>query len=474
MRRFAVCLAILCAAFLTHADAATYLVKPDGTGDYPTIQSAMDAASYGDTVLVMPGTYYDCTHLDSHARLCCVLMKSGVCLRGQTGQPADVTIDAQQLGRAISSRFGDPSTIIRDITLTGAWIDGFDLGRWGGGLHCEGSSPLVENCIFTGNGGYSGTAMACWASSPTIRNCRFIDNDAQGDGAGLIALQGSGPVIEDCLFTGNEAQMDGGALYFSNSSGVVSGCLFAENVAGFWGAGIYAQSSSTLVIRHCTFCLNHCHGDGSGICASSDASLTLEQSIIAFNTGAPGISTLAGGDPASIGVLCCDVYGHPEDNYGGAMLDQTGLNDNISADPCFCDLSNDAFTLWNYSPCAQAGCGTIGAYPVACWDAQEIAGPGAIPAAREGRLGVCASPNPFSLTTSLLLTLSRPGAVHVGIFDMAGREVRSLLVDGAAGEASGLTWDGCDRAGALVPAGVYWVHASQAGRSGVTRVLALR
>jgi predicted outer membrane repeat protein len=336
------------------------------------------------------------------------------------------------------------------------------------------SSDLIENCVFTGNRASSGGGMACRYSSPTIRGCSFIGNDAISDGAGLYVLSESEPLIEDCLFTGNAAEADGGAIYFTQSSGIVRDCLFTHNLAGFWGAGIYCQSSSSLDIRTCTFCLNDCHGDGSGICASSGSSLTVEQSIIAFNTGAPGISTLAGGDPASIEVLCCDVYGHPEDNYGGAMLDQTGLNDNISADPCFCDLASDAYTLWNYSPCAQTACGTIGAYPVACWDAQGVADSGAGRDAGHNALRAFTSPNPFRQSTSIQLTSLVPGIARITILDMAGREVRSLAAAGTDRGASALTWDGRDRAGQRVPAGVYWVRARQGDREAAVRVMAIR
>ena len=54
--RSAVLLVLLIASSLP-ASATTYLVRPDGTGDYPTIQAAIVAAATGDTVGVEPGTY---------------------------------------------------------------------------------------------------------------------------------------------------------------------------------------------------------------------------------------------------------------------------------------------------------------------------------------------------------------------------------------------------------------------------------
>ena len=37
--------------------AATFTIKADGSGDYPTIQAAIDDANDFDTVIVLPGTY---------------------------------------------------------------------------------------------------------------------------------------------------------------------------------------------------------------------------------------------------------------------------------------------------------------------------------------------------------------------------------------------------------------------------------
>ena len=58
-RRLPACLAsaLLLSVGASASIAATYTVLPDGSGDYPTIQAAVDAAAAGDEVVVAAGLY---------------------------------------------------------------------------------------------------------------------------------------------------------------------------------------------------------------------------------------------------------------------------------------------------------------------------------------------------------------------------------------------------------------------------------
>jgi hypothetical protein len=69
------------------------------------------------------------------------------------------------------------------------------------------------------------------------------------------------------------------------------------------------------------------------------------------------------------------------------------------------------------------------------------------------------TPNPFALTTELRLTLPREGAVTLGIFEVTGRRVRSLLSRQWLPAGPTLrAWDGRRDDGRAAPAGLYLVR----------------
>ena len=100
-------------------------------------------------------------------------------------------------------------------------------------------------------------------------------------------------------------------------------------------------------------------------------------------------------------------------------------------------------------------------------DSATLAGP-ALPAPAT-RLAH-AAPNPFNPQTALLFEVARDGPARLEIFDLRGRQVRVLLEADLAAGSHRAVWDGRDRSGREVPAGVY--HARLAA-GGVVRSLKL-
>ena len=61
MRLYPTILAVVVVLFVSvlTVHAAEYHVREDGSGDFATIQDAIDGVNEGDTVIVHPGTYYE-------------------------------------------------------------------------------------------------------------------------------------------------------------------------------------------------------------------------------------------------------------------------------------------------------------------------------------------------------------------------------------------------------------------------------
>ncbi len=83
-------------------------------------------------------------------------------------------------------------------------------------------------------------------------------------------------------------------------------------------------------------------------------------------------------------------------------------------------------------------------------------------------------PNPFNPSTTIAFSLLRQSQVQLTIYNVAGKEIQTLI-DGTAGKgAHTIRWNGCDAAGNPQPAGVYFCRLqSQDGRQ-VRKMLLVR
>ncbi len=208
----------------------------------PTIQAGLDAAAYGDTVLVAPGIYYE------HD----VLLRDGVHLIGESARSGAVTIDAQGLGRVLIAQSLHGSTSIQGLTLTNG--DAGDLK--GGALFCSASCPVVRDCEMRNSRAERGGAVISRdGSSSVFIDCVFESNECDVWGGGLYFLGGSG-TMDGCLVAGNRCDTgiliaEGGGVYASDCELELTGCSFARNEARY-GGGVYITSSEG-VVGNCTF-----------------------------------------------------------------------------------------------------------------------------------------------------------------------------------------------------------------------------
>jgi nitrous oxidase accessory protein NosD len=232
MRRVFLILAAFLMAMPIEAGAATIRVP----SDEPTIQDGLDAASCGDTVLVAQGTYYE------HD----IMVKSGVCLRSESGSASSVTIDAQQhdfWAFAIGCMNVDAPTAIEGLTLTGGYFTP------GGAMWCRNSSLTVRDVVFADNYSDEGGGLNCFNSSVVLEDVAFMNNWANLAGGGLFASDGSVLTLTGCLFAENAADPErdalGGGIYCSDSSIELSDCQVVVNT----GSGLCCFESSVSAMN---------------------------------------------------------------------------------------------------------------------------------------------------------------------------------------------------------------------------------
>jgi hypothetical protein len=81
-------------------------------------------------------------------------------------------------------------------------------------------------------------------------------------------------------------------------------------------------------------------------------------------------------------------------------------------------------------------------------------------------------PNPSDGETEIRFTLDRSSNIGVAVYNVAGRTIRSIAVSGTLGPGPhGVRWDGRDRNGHAVPAGLYFAVVQSGNRSVTARVL---
>ncbi len=221
---------------------ATTIRVPD---DRPTIQAGINAASEGDTVLVACGTYDEGN----------IYMRSGICLRSETGQADCVTIDATYHVRGLRCVNIDPTSRIEGFTIT----RGSAGQDFGGGMYCEDASLEIAHCAFVDNVAHFGGGVYCEDSSVTFTSCVFsgniVDSEwSDGTGGGIYCRR-STMTLEDCAFTRNSATQWAGGMYCWSAPCVVrlTGCVFEDNYARWGGGGIYCNQGPSLTFTDCKF-----------------------------------------------------------------------------------------------------------------------------------------------------------------------------------------------------------------------------
>ncbi len=476
------------------ATAATHLLYPDGSGDYATIQDAINGAGGGDVIELADGTYTGVGNQDMSFE------GKAITVRSQSGNPAACIIDLQANAadphRAFSFTSGEgAASVLEAITIENGYIS-----PGGGAVYIDHSSPTISACTFRNNTAHGGGAMwvyngstpdilgcvfdgnACTgqnggglligqASHPLVEDCRFTGNISTTFGGAMLCYTNSEPTVRDCRFLGNEAPSTGGAVYLGWSShAVFENCLFAANISTLGGGALRCYENSDPQLSGCTFHANSAEYGGA-VYATDTSYPTLQNTIIAFSIQGEAMY-FGGGALASL--TCCDLYGNDGGDWVAEIASQYGIDGNFSSDPLFCDADSYDCGLQEQSPCApenNPGCGLVGQGGVGCGSQGIEDDP-----SDQLQLKAYALPNPSRGRVAIhyeVPFLPGPGAeVELAIYDASGRLMRNLAPGVAEGGHHQTTWDGAGRDGQPVAEGIYFFRLKVAGNI-VTRHLVI-
>ncbi|MGB8658577.1 MAG: right-handed parallel beta-helix repeat-containing protein [Candidatus Zixiibacteriota bacterium] len=274
--------------------------------DSSTIQGGINGAIDGDTVLVAPGTYYECINFEGKK----ILLIS-------EGGPETTIIEKAYGGVGIVTFYSaeDSNSIIDGFSVRNAVTQGSQ-----GAVTCSNSSPRIRNCIITTN---SGIGLYCYNSTPIIEFSSIVENS----GAGIYLYAQGNPRIENNLVSHNLS--DGIFMYFICNPTI----------------------KNNTIIRN----------SGCGIRMNYDCSPDIVNTIVALN-GYSGISSDQEYQSYPT-ITYCDVWNNNPDYEGTAPGTEC-----ISADPIFCDTATGNYRLQTSSPCVGTGQGGVdmGVFGIGC------------------------------------------------------------------------------------------------------------
>lgn len=507
--------ALVVVATVCAARADTYLVAPDGTGDFPTIQAAVDAAGAGDVIELADGVFRGDGNRDIRMR------SVDFAIRSQSDDPAACIIDCEGTPATPHRGFfypgqNGPRASLRGLTIRNAWSD-----TLGGAIFCE-SGPwedplscvlVLENCRLldsaaTCGGGIGAGYLAgdlemtdcevagnagggvCWQDSEGpvhLRRCTIAGNDGPGVDLWHWA-EGTEMRLTGCDVTGNSGHGLRVAVDFTTM--VVDSCrILANGGNGIWITGSECQA---LYLSHSLLADN---GESGVFVWEAYMPIHVERTTIAGNEG-PGVDFNTGYMPstitttviaangaesvhwgvgaANLTISCSDFHGNRGGDWGKGIDWQLGLAGNFSANPYFCSPGTGDYTLAADSPCLPGNhpqgweCGTIGAYGVGCPPLTGVPS-----SARAPRVTLHAPrPNPFNPVTSIVCELARPQDVRLTICTPAGEQVAVLHAGPLPAGRHELRWRGRDDRERAVASGIYLCRLEAEGRV-LTRKLTL-
>ena len=362
----------LCLSLHLSANAATLNVP----AQYATIQSAVNAAANGDTVLVAAGTYSGDGNrdIDFGGKSLTVTSSAGA---------ASTIIDCggQNTGnvsgnhRGFYLHRGETNAVISGFTVKNGYEydDGTGDDGNGGGICIDNSSVSIQNCTITASIAQSGCGIYNInenGGTIALTNCTIMGNTEQvgvndvssiSAGGGVYSFIGNSSTITltNCIITGNTAQDGGGVCNQIDDIGTIAltNCTIMGNTAtnGEGGGGVYNENDSfnyyagTITLTNCTISGNTEQGSGNSVNVVGGS----------YRGGGVYNINLNGGTTALIN---CSITSNTATTGGGVYnFNQSDNSSAITLTNCTItkNAAQDSGGIYNYDVNEQYNSGTI-------------------------------------------------------------------------------------------------------------------
>jgi len=259
---YALSVLIVAVLFAMPAWGTTISVYPDGSGEYPTIQEAIDNAQPGDIISLHNGEFTGELNRDLHTD------GKPLTIRSFSGNADSCVINVEgtdvENHRGFNFGSGDNDVVLENFTITGGYVTGSYPEGYGGGILDMGSDATINNVTFTSNYAEVSGGGVYINSNASFNNCFFDSCTATTGGAAGIA--GSNPAFTECHFTNNVGTNNAGAVFTVVCSPTFENCEFLNNnTYNGSGGGVFCGQDSEVTLNTCTFNYNSALQLGGGV-----------------------------------------------------------------------------------------------------------------------------------------------------------------------------------------------------------------
>ncbi|UCC78614.1 MAG: T9SS type A sorting domain-containing protein [Candidatus Zixiibacteriota bacterium] len=329
----------------------------------------------------------------------------------------------------------------------------------GGAVYCGGNFVDIYGNVFNADSaGYGGGAIRIsYTDMAKINRNIIIDSYAGSLGGGIILTHNNNEFIENNIICGNFAEIGGGLAFFHSENLYIKNNTISGNEAFLYGGGIYLS-----------------HSD-----------LSISNSILWADIGGQGEPEIAVHNFSSVIASYCDI----QDGWPGVG--------NIDVNPFFREPENGDFHLMAIvcgdsadSPCIDAGHPDSLDIVLGCL--YGLGGPRSDMGAYGGNngdwtTGICDDfisenknppqdffieqnyPNPFNASTTIRFTLPEPQNAKLTVYDLLGRQVKTLLDEYRQAGIHAVTFEA-----AHLSSGVYFYRLQAGEKIETKRMLLLK